>query len=379
MTSIIQYTSEPFTDTALPKLGRVPSVNKGSRLRLDFTNAYTLNGLTSASSLANGSVFKNLVDGSTDASTVGFAGNVAIGSGNRGLVVATGNSGTTSYLDFGYGNLDMYEVGNHSYIWHMWANEAATGQLSGNVINARSGNVGNADTPSPIFGDTPSPLTLAGTGGSRVYNAYSRYNGVAPTLSTGASPLSGVAHLLSYAWTPGATSLYVDGALVAGGSGGALTPSFRSHATATAAGNVSAGQTETINGTAITFVASGATGNQVNIGADAAATLVNLRTFINANTVALTARAEFTAGQANTVLSVFRTDAGMLTLATTAPNITHSSITTPYGYRGYIRNILGTTYALGLDDLTLNGMTPAQAAAREYALFRPVLTALGIA
>jgi len=49
-------------------------------------------------------------------------------------------------------------------------------------------------------------------------------------------------------------------------------------------GNASAGDTATVNGVAITFVSSGATGNQVNIGASAAATATALYNFLNAST-----------------------------------------------------------------------------------------------
>jgi hypothetical protein len=49
------------------------------------------------------------------------------------------------------------------------------------------------------------------------------------------------------------------------------------------AGNPRNGDTVTINGTAVTFVTSGATGNQVNIGANAAATATALCTMLNAS------------------------------------------------------------------------------------------------
>lgn len=52
-------------------------------------------------------------------------------------------------------------------------------------------------------------------------------------------------------------------------------------------GQPTAGQTITINAVVITFVASAPSGNQVLIGASTVATIANLNTFINANTVAL--------------------------------------------------------------------------------------------
>jgi hypothetical protein len=55
-----------------------------------------------------------------------------------------------------------------------------------------------------------------------------------------------------------------------------------------------ANSTVTINGTVFTFVASGATGNQVNIGANLAATMTALATALNASVVAGVAAATYT-------------------------------------------------------------------------------------
>lgn len=65
--------------------------------------------------------------------------------------------------------------------------------------------------------------------------------------------------------------------------------------------NPTAGDTLTINSVVITFVASGATGNQVNIGADSGATSTALQTFVNANSVALACTAAV-GGSANTTV-----------------------------------------------------------------------------
>lgn len=153
---------------------------------------------------------------------------------------------------------------------------------------------------------------------------------------------------------------------------------MRSHATLTASANVSNGDTVTVNGTAITFVTSGATGAQVNIGADAAASLTNLRNYINANTVALNARSERTLGQLATVLTVLHTGTGTLTLAETSAALTVSSITNPYSYRLFPRGLKGRIYAIGMESLTVSGRTTAQAAASEFALYRARLTELGV-
>lgn len=66
--------------------------------------------------------------------------------------------------------------------------------------------------------------------------------------------------------------------------------------------NPAAGSTVSLGGTTVTFVASGASGNQVNIGANLAATLQNLKTFANAS------------ADANLALAIY--DASTTTLTT---------------------------------------------------------------
>lgn len=58
--------------------------------------------------------------------------------------------------------------------------------------------------------------------------------------------------------------------------------------------NPTAGDTVTLNGTVFTFVASGATGNQVNIGVDLATTLTSAAVVYNASVVAGVALATYT-------------------------------------------------------------------------------------
>lgn len=64
---------------------------------------------------------------------------------------------------------------------------------------------------------------------------------------------------------------------------GQLSPGVRAAGTITFSANPSASATITLNGTAWTFVASGATGNQTNIGASLSATLTALATALNAS------------------------------------------------------------------------------------------------
>lgn len=76
--------------------------------------------------------------------------------------------------------------------------------------------------------------------------------------------------------------------LTSGTTGPSSTMSFLQTSAATGSAtfsaNPAANDTLTIDGTAITFVASGATGNEVNIGADLAHTLTSLLSFLNAST-----------------------------------------------------------------------------------------------
>ena len=80
--------------------------------------------------------------------------------------------------------------------------------------------------------------------------------------------------------------------------------------------------TVTINGTAFTFVASGATGNQVNIGANLAATMTALAVALNASVVAGVALATYT-GTATALTMVYDV------LGSTGNTFTLAASTTP--------------------------------------------------
>jgi hypothetical protein len=84
---------------------------------------------------------------------------------------------------------------------------------------------------------------------------------------------------------------------VTGLTGGGLTNldgiATRATGSITFGANPSAGQTITINGTVFTFVAAGATGNQINIGATLILTLVQMTTVLNASVVAGVALATY--------------------------------------------------------------------------------------
>ncbi len=106
--------------------------------------------------------------------------------------------------------------------------------------------------------------------------------------------------------------------------------------TATFAANPAANDTLTIAGTAITFVASGATGTQVNIGSSLAVTLSNLLTFLQGSTDAGLVKCTYsvagsvltiTANQFNGTGANAGTGGNSLTLAKTSTAITLSGAT----------------------------------------------------
>lgn len=96
--------------------------------------------------------------------------------------------------------------------------------------------------------------------------------------------------------------------------------------TVTSGQNAANNDTVTVNGVVVTFKTSGATGNQVNIGADAAATAAALQAFLAASTDAAIAKAEYTV--ASNVVTITYKVAGTVgnafTLAKVGTNLTVS-------------------------------------------------------
>ena len=98
-------------------------------------------------------------------------------------------------------------------------------------------------------------------------------------------------------------------------------------------------ETITINGTAFTFVASGATGNQINIGASLSATLDNAVTVLNASVVAGVAKATYSK-TGTTILTVIHDEGGTVgnafTLAEAVALATVSGATLTGGTNRYL-------------------------------------------
>lgn len=120
-----------------------------------------------------------------------------------------------------------------------------------------------------------------------------------------------------------------------------------------------ANSTITINGTVFTFVASGATGNQVNIGANLAATMTALATALNASAVPGVAAATYTAAAAalNIVHDTLGAAGNGFTLAAStspASNGTPSGATLTGGINTHTHN----SGALALPSLSIEAAYP---------------------
>ena len=89
-------------------------------------------------------------------------------------------------------------------------------------------------------------------------------------------------------------------------------------------GQPSAGDTFTLNGTMVTYVASGATGNQINIGGSLATTLRNTNTFLNASADAQISKCTYATNTTNRINIFFKDvsgDGNTYTVATSGTNL----------------------------------------------------------
>lgn len=142
-----------------------------------------------------------------------------------------------------------------------------------------------------------------------------------------------------------------------GTTGAASSVSFGSVPTAlnsaSFAGQPAVNDTLAINGTTVTFVASGATGNQVNIGGTLAATLVNLLTFLSASVdVNLVKTTYSVTGTVLYMTSVVTGTAGnAYTLAKVSTNITIGGATFSGGSGADVSALLALTSASGASPL----------------------------
>lgn len=135
---------------------------------------------------------------------------------------------------------------------------------------------------------------------------------------TAATNLNGVATIITAALSGGATCVW-DGSkfnIISGTTGAGVKAS----GTVTFTANPTAADTLTLNGVAITFVASSPTGNQVLIGASKEATAANLQVFLNA-----TANASLTVAEYSTALNVLSIEYGVIGTGGNAYSLAESS------------------------------------------------------
>jgi hypothetical protein len=129
--------------------------------------------------------------------------------------------------------------------------------------------------------------------------------------------------ILAPAQKPGGVTVLAATAKFAGGS-------------LTFTANPVAASTATYNGTVVTFVASGAVGNQVNIGANLAATLQNLQAFMAASSDVQIVKFKSSVSATVQTLSAaaLGTGGNALTIATTVVGATASGATLTGGAAG---------------------------------------------
>lgn len=129
-----------------------------------------------------------------------------------------------------------------------------------------------------------------------------------------------------------------------------ITGQAKATGTVTFSANPAVDDTVTVNGTVFTAKASGATGNQFNIGADVTATALNLKTVLAASVVAGVAAATYTSalGVVTVKHSTFGTAGNSFTLAKSGTNIAVSGATLSGGSNSAARTVT-TDYTINAE------------------------------
>ena len=375
-TSLISRGPSEFTDTTMGKLQLDPLVVDGMLARIDFLNSYSNPNADGA--IANGATFKNLVIGGADMTySQGASGALTNAAGKLGIV-SPADPLTASGIEFPAGEFDHHtETGDRAFVWHVW-HKGLAGYLSSGaaILGDRY-----AET-SPYWGATPGLVIADGAAGAGAQpQAFVRASGglnVPVPLPANEAYLN-QAILQSFGVVNSTIYSFINGVqlgTVAYSNAAVGLPSRRSHGTVALASLPAAGDTITINGNLITFVASGAAGAQVNIGADANSTLNNLQTYINANKGTIGAYCDGTS--ASTRVIIQRAASTLLTLAKVGANITSGAPVASKKLR-LSNHLKGAYYCLSVEDLIVSGRTIAAAVAAEYAGYRPKLVAAGLA
>lgn len=232
-----------------------------------------------------------------------------------------------------------------------WAKTATAGQLIGSTLSAAQQAIAAWQAV------TSGGFTVTVDGGEAQnvsglnFAADTNLNGVASTINaalTGAS-IEWNANYQQFVVTSNST-----------GAGAPATGSI------TLTGNPAANDTVTVGGTAVTFVSSNPTGNQVLIGGSAAATAVNLQAFLSASTDANISKANYSlSGDVITVTyKTVGTGGNAFTLAKSSTAITVSGATLTGGANASSVSFLSAPGS-GTDISSMLGLTQASSGAYQ--------------
>jgi hypothetical protein len=237
-----------------------------------------------------------------------------------------------------------------------WAQAATAGQLIGGGVTAANLLI-SAWTPITsgsftIFVDGI-PYTLTGMNFSAVTNL----NGVASVVQTALQAATSATQTVVY------NSIYNDFIVTDSATGTSSVIGFATSPTAVGyaafSGQPTANDTLTIDGTAVTFVSSGASGNQVNIGLSLAATLTALLTFLNSSTDAgLALNNYYVVGSTLYIVDKVAGASGnghTLVKSSTAITLSGATLTGGGWYAGGYANFAGQPTAA--DTITVNGVS----------------------
>ncbi|MBR8344227.1 DUF3383 domain-containing protein [Burkholderia ambifaria] len=226
-----------------------------------------------------------------------------------------------------------------------WAKTATSGSLRGGVLSTAQ----QALAVWQAITNGAFNITIDGT--ARVVNGLN---------FSAASNLNGVASIVQAAIASYATVVWTGSQFqVTSNSSGV---GAAANGTVTLTANPAANDTVTINGTAVTFVSANPTGNQVLIGANAAATAANLQAFLAASTdVNLSKCSYATVGSVTTVTAIALGNAGnAITLAKSSTAITLSGATLAGGVAASTVSY-ATAPTTGTDISTMLGLTSSVA------------------
>lgn len=151
-----------------------------------------------------------------------------------------------------------------------------------------------------------------------------------------------------------------------GGTRPVIAGDAQASGTITVTAGIAAAETVTVNGVTFTFVSSGATGNQVNVGADQNAAATNLAAVINANTSTAIRGAVTATAATGTVTIKARTpgsDANAIATTVSGAHLSAGGATLSGGF-----NALSTGGEIVTADVTLTG-TYSTAVSGEAALY----------